>query len=193
MQTFAPWKSHPSLQLERLKKVGVTIKTARDGVVPLHEPEAGDNRWSMHCRGYARQCHAIRALASTVDWLTVSSKGQDELELSFCIGNVPLKIVRGDPEEPAYRHRDFSRSEQTLMHTIMAQLPPGPLRLVAVTDARGVVESVFLVELDGQTPARYFQIPIDGAKGFEVAPPDVVPPPRIQSHDESSKQDSASA
>ena len=174
-------------------QLALAIKSARDSVVPLHEPEAGDNRWSMHCRGYARQCHAIRTLEHSVGWLTVSSKGQDELELSFCVGDMPLKIVRGDPEDPAYRHRDFSRAEQTLMQTIMAQLPPGPLRLVAVTDPAGVVESVCLVEFDSQKPARYFQIPIDDAGTYEILQPDVIAPPPIQAHDQPGKQDSASA
>jgi hypothetical protein len=193
MQTFVPWESYPSLTLDRLMQISSAVKTARDGVVPLHDPIAGDNRWAMHCRGYSRQCHAIRALALEVDWLEVSSQEQENLELSLRIGDVPLKIVRSDPDDVPYRHRDFSRAEQMLMTAIVTQLPPGPLRLIAVTDVAGLVESMYLVEFDSQLPVRVFQLPIDDSGTYPIPTPDPVPQPPIQPHDKSSEQDSASA
>ena len=188
MDQFTPWEIHPSLRLDRLTQLAAAIKTARDSVVPLHDPEAGDNHWCMHCRGYARQCRAVRNLAAQVSWLTVSSTSPNDLELSFCVGNVPMKIVRGDPEDPTYRHRDFSAGEQMLMNVIMAELPPGPLRLVAATDPVGYVEGVFLVEFEGHTPARYFEIPIDETGTFTIPTPDPVAPAPIEPYDQPSEQ-----
>jgi hypothetical protein len=193
MDTFVPWESYPSLTLDRLMQLASVVKAARDSVVPLHEPDAGDNRWSLHCRGYVRQCHVIRALALDVNWLEVSSQEKENLELSLCVQDVPLKVVRSDPDEVPYRHRDFSRGEQILMHSIVGQLPPGPLRLIAVTDPKGYVESVYLVQFDSQIPVRIFQIPIDQSGTYPIPTPDPIAPPPIQPHDKSSEQDSASA
>jgi hypothetical protein len=192
MKQFTPWEIHPSLQLNRLTQLAAAIKTARDSVVPLHDPDAGDNHWCMHCRGYARQCRAVRDLAEEVSWLTVSSTSPNDLELSLCVGSVPMKIVRGDPEEPTYRHRDFSAGEQMLMNAIMADLPAGPLRVVAATNASGYVEGVFLVEFQAHNPIRYFEIPIDNSGTFIIPVPDPVAPAPIEPYDQSSEQQDSS-
>ncbi|MDQ6623828.1 MAG: hypothetical protein M3Y86_10165 [Verrucomicrobiota bacterium] len=192
MQPFTPWEVHSSLKLNRLVQLAAAIKSARDSVVPLHDPDSGDNQWSMHCRGYARQCRAIRDLAAEVPWLTVSSTSPNDLELSFCVGSVPMKIVRGDPEDPAYRHRNFSAGEQMLMDALMVELPPGPLRLVATTNASGYVAGVFLVEFHAHTPVRYFEIPIDSSGTFVIPTPDPVAPVPIEPYDLPSEQQDSS-
>ena len=194
MQTFIPWEEFPCLTLDRLKPLASAIKTARDSVVPLHDVEMGDNNWSKHCHGYTRQNHAIRALAKTTDWLEVSSQNSNNLEFSFRVGEVPLKIVRGDPEDPIYRHQDFSMGEQILMVSIMGQLPSNPFRLVASTDEGGHVTDVHLVEFDGPSPIRSYQIPLDDTGTFILPTPDPVAPTPVESHDQSSdQQNSASA
>ena len=194
MQTFIPWEEYSCLTLDRLKPLASAVKTARDSVVPLHDVEMGDNNWSKHCHGYTRQNHAIRALAGTVDWLEVSSHSPNNLEFSFRVGEVPLKIVRGDPEDPIYRHHDFSVGEQILMIPIMGQLPLNPLRLVASTDHEGYVTGVFVVEFDGPSPLRSYQIPLDDTGTFILPTPDPVAPTPVEPHDQSSdQQDSASA
>ena len=192
METFNPWEVHASLRLNRLVQVAAVIKSARDSVVPLHDPDAGDNLWCMHCRGYARQCRAVRDLAEEVPWLTVSSTSPNDLELSLRVGDVPMKIVRGDPEDPTYRHRDFIAGEQMLMDAIMAKLPAGPLRLVAATAPSGYVEGVFLVEFQAQTPIRYFEIPIDNSGTFMIPTPDPVAPAPIEPYGQPSEQQDSS-
>jgi hypothetical protein len=184
MEPFIPWEFFPSLMSNRLETLAAAIKTARDSVVPLHDTDSGDSNWSLHCRGYSRQCHAIRQLSKEASWLTVSSTSPNDLELSFRVGKVPMKIVRGDREEPTYRHRDFSQGEQTLMEAIMEELPPGPLRLIVATNAFGQVNSVSLVELDEHTPIRYYEIPIndDDTGAFPIPSPDAISPTPIQPH-----------
>ena len=194
MPTFTPWEAYPCLTLVRLEPLASAIKAARDSVVPLHDPDMGDNNWSMHCRAYARQNHFIRTLADTTDWLEVSSHNVNDLEFSFRVGDVPLKIVRGDPENPLYRHQEFSTGEQILMIPIMGDLPSHPLRLIASTDGEGYVTGVFLVEFDGPSPMRSYHIPLDDADTFVIPTPDPVAPTPVESHDQSSdQQDSASA
>lgn len=194
MPAFNPWEAYPCLTLGRLQPLASTIKTARDSVVSLHDVESGDNNWSMHCRGYTRQNHAIRTLAGTVDWLAVSSHNSNDLEFSFRVGDVPLKIVHGDPDNPLYRHQEFSVGEQILMIPIMGDLPPNPLRLVVSTEGQGYVTGVFLVEFDGPSPLRSYEIPLGDTGTFILPTPDPVAPTPVEPHDQSSdQQDSASA
>jgi hypothetical protein len=195
MQSFEPWKSYPSLILERLITLAKAIQTARNSVVVLYDPENGDNKWSIFgCRAYARQCYALRRLKNEVNWLEVSSDHRENLELTISVGTIPLKIFRGDPQEASNRHTEFSRSEQILMASLMQQLPPGPLRLVVSTSAEGQVSGVSLVEFDNQEPMRAFDIPLDEDNGetFIIPEPDPLNPPPVQPHDdEGASKDSA--
>lgn len=193
MKDFTPWEHYNSLSPERLILLATTIRDARDRAVMRHDPESGDNSWSTHCAAYAWQCKALRTLVKHHNWLRVSSENHEVLELSLVVGDIPLKVFRGDADESPVRHRGFSFGEQVLMEKILADLPSGPLRLVVTTDKNFCVEAITLVQFDDETPWRAFQIPLDGGSSFSAPKPDPVAPPPILPHTDDPGQDSATS
>lgn len=180
MKYFEPWRDYPDLAIERLVAVANIVREARNSAAALHDPEAGDNSWSLHCRGYIRQCNQVRRYGHSVDWLTISTPNEEQLEFTLCIGATPLKVCRGEIENCPSRHRAFSVvEEQLLLQFPGGTLPAAPLRMVVATDARGFVRSISLVEFDSDEATRYFDIPLNDG-GFSIPQPDPVEPPPIR-------------
>ena len=163
---FVPWEKHPQLSRERLSVIASLIQDIRHSTVLLHEPEAGDNNWSLGCRCYVRTCHALRNAAHTYDWLTIPS--ENGLCCTFAIGSIPFKFYRGEASDPPDGYLIQSWGEihqQQLALELGLFLPDRILRLAIETDPQTHdVLRVTLVEMDEATNIiGTYVIPFDSA------------------------------
>jgi len=186
--TFEPWSKYSPLERERLVVIANILQTVRHEAVLLHEPGAGDNAWSLGCRVYVRECHAVRAAAQKFPWLTILHEAEN-LRFTFAIGSIPVRFYTGDAEDAPGRYLDRSHAElhqQQLAFRIDGlRLIDSVLRLAVETDTNGEVENVFLVEMDtAGTVTETYRIPLDGQaanvtllqpKPVELGPPAVEP------------------
>ena len=163
---FVPWEKHPQLSRERLSVIASLIQDIRHSTVLLHEPEAGDNNWSLGCRCYVRTCHALRKAAHTYDWLTIPF--EDGLCFTFAIGSIPFKFYRGEASDPPDSYLIQSWGEihqQQLALELGSFLPDRILRLAIETDPQTHdVLRVTLVEMDeARNIIGTYVIPFDSA------------------------------
>ena len=71
MNGFEPWVKNPDLTRSRLSTIASIIRNVRHEAVLLHEPQNGDDAWSLGCRAYARTRDAIKRSAGPYDWLKI--------------------------------------------------------------------------------------------------------------------------
>src|SRR5271168_3176404 len=111
--TFEPWPKYPPLEKDRLIAIANILQTVRHEAVLLHEPGAGDNPWSLGCRVYVRECHAVRAAAQRYPWLTILNEAET-LRFTFAIGTIPVRFYTGDAEAAPGRYveRTFAEVHQ---------------------------------------------------------------------------------
>jgi len=169
---FDPWEKYSQLTEEHLSVVANIVRDARYQTVRLHEPEAGDNHWSLGCRCYVRTCHALRKAADQYEWLTIPP--EDGLCFTFAIGSIPFKFYHGEAAEPPDRYLITSWGElhqQQLALKLGQILPDRILRLAVETDAQTLeVSSVTLVEMDHELNIREtYVIPFDADQGNLVS------------------------
>jgi len=187
MDTFDPWTKYPPLEKGRLTAIAKILQTVRHEAVLLHEPGAGDNEWSLGCRVYARECHAVRIAAEKYSWLTILPEAEP-LRFTFAIGTIPIRFYRGGATDAPghYLERTFAElhQQQLALQIDGLRLVDRVLRLAVEIDATGEVENVILVELDtaGNVTETY-RISLDGDAG-KVTPlqpkPVELGPPQIQ-------------
>jgi hypothetical protein len=161
-----PWLKYPDLKQEYLTVIANTLRRVRSECVALHEPENGDGNWSLGSRVYERSFYAIKELAKTVDWLTINPELY-ALAFSFCIGSVPLRIYKGEPDDPPSRYLSKSEGEQ-LAFQLCIEFDGLPtvdtmLRLAVTVDATREARWVTLVEIDEQKEVvGMYSIPFEG-------------------------------
>jgi hypothetical protein len=179
---FEPWVKYPPLTKKRLSVIGVLIRDTRDKTVLLHEPEEGDNAWSLGCRVYARTCAQFRKASTQFDWLSILQESK-ALRFTFAAGGVPLKFYRGDVGDAPGRCKVISDAEaaaqQLLFDLGELQDDDRLLRLVVEADSDGKTTTVTLAELDksGRLTGKYV-IPFDvEADALPALPPAVDPGP----------------
>jgi len=188
MDTFEPWSKYPPLEKERLTITAKILQTVRHEAVLLHEPGAGDNEWSLGCRVYARECHAVRAAAEKYSWLTILPEAEP-LRFTFAIGTIPIRFYRGGATDAPghYLEKTFAElhQQQLALQIDGLRLVDHVLRLAVEIDVTGEVEHVILVEMDtaGEVTETY-RIPFDGEAGkvtplqpkpVELGPPQIEP------------------
>lgn len=186
--TFEPWSKYPPLEKDRLIVISNILRAVRHEAVLLHEPGAGDNPWSLGCRVYVRECHAVRAAAQKYLWLKILDEAEP-LRFTFTIGTIPIRFYTGEADGAPGRYLERTHAEvhqQQLAFQIDGlRLIDSVLRLAVETDTNGEVENVFLVEMDtaGNVTESY-RIPLDGQvtnvtplqpKPVELGPPQVEP------------------
>ena len=164
--TFVPWGKYPQLSRKHLSVIASLIRDVRHSTVLLHDPEAGDDNWSLGCRCYVRTCHALRNAAHTCDWLTIPS--EDGLCFTFAIGSIPFKFYCGRASDPPGNYLIPSWGElhqQQLSLDLGWFLPDRILRLAVETDPHTLdVLSVTLVEMDkAANIVETYVIPFDSA------------------------------
>jgi hypothetical protein len=183
MDDFEPWAKYPGLTKKRLSAVASFMRDARNGAIPLHDPNSGDSAWSLGCRIYARTCFALRKQSEINDWLSVLQESE-ALRFTFSIGRVPLKFYRGDVGDAPGHCKVISDAEsaarQLLLDLGEIALDDLLLRLVVKTDLQGRTIGVVLTELDnaGRLTGQY-SIPFDddGQSALPALSPGIDPGP----------------
>ena len=171
---FEPWAKYPDLTAERLSVIANIIRTARQAAVQLHDPEGGDNEWSLGCRAYARTCHAIREAANQYGWLAVVPEDDKPLRFTFAVGHIPVKFYHGEANETPDHYCTVTGPEagqrQLALEIDGIEMTGHVLRLAVVTDVTREVTKVELVELisESGTPTGVYEIP------FNLKPHNVV-------------------
>src|ERR1700726_1827740 len=99
METFTPWITYPPLTEKRLRHVAGLVKACRDEVVALHDPDSGDDSWSLGCRAYSRTRHALGKESAALPWLTVVPE-LSPLRFTFAIGGGPICFYPGTADHP---------------------------------------------------------------------------------------------
>ena len=180
-----PWLKYPDLTQPRLTSLVNEIRRVRNECVALFAPADGDGDWSLGCRIYERTWFAFRELSKTADWLTMNAELK-ALQFSLCVGSVPLRFYKGDPDDPPSRYLTHTPGEELYIQTCFEfeGLPTVDtiLRLAVEVDATRQAASVSLVEINEYKEViGKYRIPYD-AQAVNVSPiqaPPVNMPPAI--------------
>lgn len=186
MKTPEPSEKYPPLTLDRLEKVAVLIKNARDEVAALHDPDSGDNAWSLGCRAYVRACFALSKGAKSLPWLSVVAE-DSPLRFTFAIGMLPIRFYRGGSDELPERYSEATGGELRQLELFKPEdvIPDGVLRLAVEPNSRGEVARVSLVEVNSLgVPLSTFPVLVAtdaNVMSFSTAAEGVIlPPPSLQ-------------
>jgi hypothetical protein len=181
---FEPWKTYPSLTLERLSQIASIMRDVRNSTADLHDPAGGDNSWSLGCRVYARTLARLRDEALVLKWLRILPETQ-ALRFTFAIGNTPIKFFKGAADDVPSRSLIQSYSELRQMRLAFEfEKAPSNLmvRFAIETDSFGATSSITLVEVDDEgTARRIYQIPLRGTNVVTLQPkPISIAPPMVR-------------
>lgn len=157
-----PWDYHPDLTEERLVAVARMIVDGRQTAVELFDEEAGDNGWTLGCRAFQfGRARILRAVdEATYAWLKVLDR---TLQLIFTVGEVPIRIYRGEAEEPTDRTRRQSLTELKQLGFSFDERDEGRdllFRFAIETDFDGSVLAVKFVGLRGETAVLNWDVPL---------------------------------
>jgi hypothetical protein len=157
-----PWEYHPDLTEERLTAVAQLIADGRQTAVELFDAEAGDDGWTLGCRAFQFGRARILRAADGDDhpWLGVIDR---TLGLIFKIGEVPVRIYRGDGDEPTERTLRQTFNELCQLGFSFGDLDEGrdlAYRFAVETDLDGSVISIKFVGLRGETAVLNWTVPI---------------------------------
>src|ERR1700685_1895797 len=97
------WRKYPDLTQPRLTILASEIHRVRSECVALFDPLEGDGDWSLGTRIFERTWFSFRELSKTTDWLAMNLEFKP-LQFSLCVGSVPLRFYKGDPEDPPSRY-----------------------------------------------------------------------------------------
>ena len=157
-----PWDYHPDLTEDRLVTVARMIVDGRQTAVELFDEEAGDNGWTLGCRAFQfGRARILRAVdEAKYSWLDVIDR---TLQLIFTVGEVPIRIYRGEAEEPTDRTRRQSLTELKQLGFSFDDRDEGRdllFRLAVETDSDGSVLAVKFVGLRGETAVLNWNVPL---------------------------------
>jgi len=166
MTKIHPWDYHTDLTPERLALVGQLIADGREKAVELHDPEAGDDNWTLGCRAFQfGRFRILRAIdGARYPWLTAIDR---TMQLVFQIGQVPVRIYKGDAEEPTGRTLYQTFGELRQLDFLFNEGEEGrdlAYRFAVETDFDGSVMAVKFVGLNGDSPAFIWDVPLYGDK-----------------------------
>ena len=163
-----PWEYHPDLTEDRLKQVAAMLVDGRHAALERYDAEAGDNGWTHGCRAFQfcryRVLHAIDS--GDYAWLTAIDR---TLQLIFKIGEVPVRIYKGDADEPTDRTMRQSFGELRQLEMLFPEHDKGrdlAYRFAVETDIDGSVLSVKFVGLRGDSAVLIWDVPIGDASAF---------------------------
>ena len=112
MTTPKPWEIEPSLQEARLRALAGLMIDISNECTKLHDEAAGDCKWSLGCRIYARVKNRLIALTLRREWPWLKAYRQrTDLEFSIMIGSCLVQYYRGDADRPTSTH--LARAEET--------------------------------------------------------------------------------
>jgi hypothetical protein len=177
---------YPGVTLSRLLILADIVRRVRNEAVDDHRPERFETNWSLGARQYERTAGALTGASMEYPWLTVvAGASGGAVQYVFAIGGHCVRFCRGDEIEVARRYQSpcFPEIEQRML---FGDEPNANrwLRLVIDNTPEGRPDSLWLMEIDGDTgeTTRAFLIPevVGPAVVTEfVAPPEppvVIPP-----------------
>lgn len=97
---IAPWDYHKDLQEDRINTIAELLIQIRLQVMAEYAPLQGDTGWGVGCKAYDRCRSQIIRMAMTTTWLKILDAS---MHLIFSIGEVPVRMYRGDADEPTDR------------------------------------------------------------------------------------------
>lgn len=158
-----PWEYHGDLTEDRIVAVARMIVDGRQAAVELFDEENGDNGWTLGCRAFQfGRARILRAVdEGTHDWLGVIDRS---LQLIFTIGEIPLRIYRGEADEPTDRTMRQSLPELRQLGFSFGESDEGrelAYRFAIETDVDGSVVSVKFVGLRGETALLNWDVPLE--------------------------------
>lgn len=164
MTKTLPWDYHPDLTEERLAAIARLIAEGRQTAVELYDEEAGDNGWTLGCRAFQfGRARILRANDNRIfEWLGVIDRS---LQLIFTIGEVPIRIYRGEAEEPTERTLRQGHNELRQLGFSFEDLDEGrelAYRFAIETDVDGSVLAIRFVGLRGETALLNYDVAFDG-------------------------------
>ncbi|MGK7863852.1 hypothetical protein [Falsiroseomonas sp. E2-1-a4] len=182
-----PWEYHPDLTAERLTIVGSLIADGRERAVELFDEAAGDSNWTLGTRAFefGRKRIIWAAESGSHPWLNVIDPS---LQLIFLVGQIPIRIYKGDAEDPTPRTLRQPYSELRQLSLLFPGHDEGgdlAYRFAVETDFDGSVLAVKFVGLRNETAILNWQVPIDretialgslgrpATEAVELAPPTV--------------------
>lgn len=168
-----PWDYHRDLTEERLVTVAKLIVDGRQMAVELFDEEAGDNGWTLGCRafqfGRARILRAVER--EEYPWLGLIDRS---LQLIFTVGEVPVRIYRGEADDPTDRTLRQTNNELLQLGFSFDERDEGrdlAFRFAVETDVDGSVLGVNFVGLRGATAVLNWEVPISGTVGGTAGSP----------------------
>jgi hypothetical protein len=166
-KTF-PWDYHPDLAEERLVRVANMIVEGRHAALERYDEDAGDNGWTLGCRAFQfGRARILRAVDSGEHpWLAAIDR---TLQLIFKIGEVPVRIYKGEADEPTDRTLRQSFGELRQLGLLFPEDHEGrdlAYRFAVETDIDGSVLAVKFVGLRGETAVLNWDVPFDSALEF---------------------------
>ncbi len=168
MAKIYPWDYHPDLTEDRLKTVAAMLVDGRHAALERYDEEAGDNGWTHGCRAFQFCRHRVlRAIdRGNHAWLTAIDR---TLQLIFKIGDVPVRIYKGDAEGPTDRTLRQSFGERRQLEMLFPENDEGrdlAYRFAVETDIEGSVLAVKFVGLRGESAVLIWDVPLDGVSAF---------------------------
>ncbi|WP_298190558.1 hypothetical protein [Novosphingobium sp.] len=163
-----PWEYHPDLTEDRLSTIGAMLVDGRHAALERFDEEAGDNGWTHGCRAFQFCRHRILRAIDSGDhpWLTAIDR---TLQLIFKIGEVPVRIYKGDAEEPTTRTMRQSFGEIRQLEMLFPEHDEGrdlAYRFAVDTDLDGSVIGIKFVGLRGDAPVMIWEVPLDGISSY---------------------------
>jgi hypothetical protein len=163
-----PWDYHSDLTEDRLKTVAALLVDGRHAALERFDEEAGDNGWTHGCRAFQFCRHRVLLAVDSGDhdWLTALDRS---LQLIFKIGSVPVRIYKGDADEPTDRTMRQSFGELRQLELLFDEHDEGrdlAYRFAVETDIDGSVLAVKFVGLRGESAVLIWDVPLDGVPAF---------------------------
>lgn len=168
-----PWDYHPDLREDRLVAIAKLIADGRQTAVELFDEAEGDNGWTLGCRAFQfGRARILRAVEGEMyPWLGVIDRS---LQLIFTIGEVPVRIYRGEGDEPTDRTRRQSLNELRQLGFSFDERDEGrdlAFRFAVETDLDGSVLAIKFVALRGETAVLNWDIPLGDFAGGAIGMP----------------------
>lgn len=187
MREREPWTIHPDLGRDRLIEVARLIAHGRNDALDRHDPNVGDNSWTLGCSAFQFQRFRISAACAggALPWLSLIDPS---MQFVFKIGSVPMRFYAGPAEEPNSRtlYQSYPELHQLSLFSRETEARAYTHRIAVETDIEGAVTAIKYVALDNDEPVFFWDIPLTAAvrtihevgtplaEGVELPPPAIV-------------------
>ena len=169
-----PWELHPALEEARLRAVARVVQNVCHDSAVDYQPSKGDTQWSLGCVRYARLCSRVRAAAEGEHQAWLGVEASHDLYLLLTIGGTPVRIYRGNTDDPAparyaQPHLEELHAMQLAFEGMGALMEERAFRFVYATNGAGEIAEIWFEQVD-ETGQHYNAWPIPLEPLAEVVP-----------------------